>query len=165
MNGSQDVSPDINHEWFTRCLPRHESWMVDKISPQIWIVTRSQDVSWDINVNGSQDVSPDMNRERVTGYLPRYESWMGHKMSPQTVVADLKIWSDVTLDWCCWLEGFTSCLSIVQWTIGKYAPRFNGFQQHDSQELLSFLLDGLHEDLNRSVTWAGLGLGMWLFVW
>ena len=37
----------------------------------------------------------------------------------------------------------------LQWTIGKYAPRFNGFQQHDSQELLSFLLDGLHEDLNR----------------
>lgn len=38
---------------------------------------------------------------------------------------------------------------LLQWTIGKYAPRFNGFQQHDSQELLSFLLDGLHEDLNR----------------
>lgn len=38
---------------------------------------------------------------------------------------------------------------MLQWTIGKYAPRFNGFQQHDSQELLSFLLDGLHEDLNR----------------
>ncbi|XP_060562624.1 ubiquitin carboxyl-terminal hydrolase 32-like [Ruditapes philippinarum] len=37
----------------------------------------------------------------------------------------------------------------LRWTIGKYAPRFNGFQQHDSQELLSFLLDGLHEDLNR----------------
>ena len=44
--------------------------------------------------------------------------------------------------WCDWLV----CL---QWTIGKYAPRFNGFQQHDCQELLSFLLDGLHEDLNR----------------
>ena len=44
----------------------------------------------------------------------------------------------------------------MQWTIGKYAPRFNGFQQHDSQELLSFLLDGLHEDLNRSVMGAGL---------
>lgn len=39
--------------------------------------------------------------------------------------------------------------SVLQWTIGKYAPRFNGFQQHDSQELLAFLLDGLHEDLNR----------------
>ena len=42
-----------------------------------------------------------------------------------------------------------SLFSYLQWTIGKYAPRFNGFQQHDSQELLSFLLDGLHEDLNR----------------
>nr|KAF6360882.1 ubiquitin specific peptidase 11 [Myotis myotis] len=27
--------------------------------------------------------------------------------------------------------------------------KFLGYQQHDSQELLSFLLDGLHEDLNR----------------
>lgn len=38
---------------------------------------------------------------------------------------------------------------LFQWTIAKYAPRFNGFQQQDSQELLAFLLDGLHEDLNR----------------
>lgn len=38
---------------------------------------------------------------------------------------------------------------LLQWTIAKYAPRFNGFQQQDSQELLAFLLDGLHEDLNR----------------
>lgn len=40
-------------------------------------------------------------------------------------------------------------LFLPQWTIAKYAPRFNGFQQQDSQELLAFLLDGLHEDLNR----------------
>ena len=33
--------------------------------------------------------------------------------------------------------------------IGKYAPQFNGFSQHDAQEFLAFLLDGLHEDLNR----------------
>jgi ubiquitin C-terminal hydrolase len=33
--------------------------------------------------------------------------------------------------------------------IGKKAPQFNGYQQHDAQELLAFLLDGLHEDLNR----------------
>lgn len=33
--------------------------------------------------------------------------------------------------------------------IGKYAPQFAGYQQQDSQELISFLLDGLHEDLNR----------------
>lgn len=39
--------------------------------------------------------------------------------------------------------------SVLQWTIGKYSGNFTGFQQHDSQELLAFLLDGLHEDLNR----------------
>ncbi|CAK9301902.1 unnamed protein product [Gordionus sp. m RMFG-2023] len=33
--------------------------------------------------------------------------------------------------------------------VGEFAPTFSGFQQHDSQELLIFLLDGLHEDLNR----------------
>lgn len=50
----------------------------------------------------------------------------------------------------CNIQGFTVWhVYMLQWTIGKYAPRFNGFQQHDSQELLSFLLDGLHEDLNR----------------
>lgn len=32
--------------------------------------------------------------------------------------------------------------------IGKHAPQFSGYQQHDSHELLAFLLDGLHEDLN-----------------
>lgn len=46
-----------------------------------------------------------------------------------------------------------NCRSIaplkLRWTIGRYAPRFNGFQQQDSQEFLAFLLDGLHEDLNR----------------
>ena len=33
--------------------------------------------------------------------------------------------------------------------IGRFAPQFSGYAQHDSQEFLSFLLDGLHEDLNR----------------
>lgn len=32
--------------------------------------------------------------------------------------------------------------------IGDYAPQFAGYQQQDSQELMSFVLDGLHEDLN-----------------
>ncbi|KAH7318841.1 hypothetical protein B0J17DRAFT_686237 [Rhizoctonia solani] len=34
-------------------------------------------------------------------------------------------------------------------TIGRFAPAFSGYQQHDTQEFLGFLLDGLHEDLNR----------------
>ena len=34
-------------------------------------------------------------------------------------------------------------------SVGRFAPQFSGYQQQDSQELLTFLLDGLHEDLNR----------------
>lgn len=30
----------------------------------------------------------------------------------------------------------------------KFAPQFEGKEQHDSQEFLNFLLDGLHEDCN-----------------
>lgn len=34
----------------------------------------------------------------------------------------------------------------------KFASQFQGNSQHDSQELLSYLLDGIHEDLNRIKT-------------
>ncbi|KAI3508019.1 hypothetical protein L1887_23018 [Cichorium endivia] len=33
--------------------------------------------------------------------------------------------------------------------LARFAPQFGGHNQHDSQELVAFLLDGLHEDLNR----------------
>lgn len=33
--------------------------------------------------------------------------------------------------------------------IGRFGPAFSGYQQQDSQEFLAFLLDGMHEDLNR----------------
>ncbi|KDD71883.1 ubiquitin carboxyl-terminal hydrolase, partial [Helicosporidium sp. ATCC 50920] len=36
-----------------------------------------------------------------------------------------------------------------KWQLSKFAPQFQGYAQQDSQELLAFLLDGLHEDLNR----------------
>lgn len=36
-----------------------------------------------------------------------------------------------------------------KYKLEHFAPQFSGYQQHDSQELLGFLLDGLHEDLNR----------------
>ncbi|EPQ26366.1 uncharacterized protein PFL1_06014 [Pseudozyma flocculosa PF-1] len=49
--------------------------------------------------------------------------------------------------------------------LARFAPQFSGYAQHDSQELLAFLLDGLHEDLNRIIKkpyieapdWAGGG--------
>mmetsp|Transcript_3756 Transcript_3756/g.5500 ORF Transcript_3756/g.5500 Transcript_3756/m.5500 type:complete len:560 (-) Transcript_3756:129-1808(-) len=34
-------------------------------------------------------------------------------------------------------------------SLSKFAPQFSGYSQHDAQELLSYLLDGIHEDLNR----------------
>ena len=33
--------------------------------------------------------------------------------------------------------------------VAQKASQFTGFAQHDAQEFLAFLLDGLHEDLNR----------------
>mmetsp|Transcript_35393 Transcript_35393/g.57340 ORF Transcript_35393/g.57340 Transcript_35393/m.57340 type:complete len:645 (+) Transcript_35393:221-2155(+) len=33
--------------------------------------------------------------------------------------------------------------------IARLAPQFGGYRQHDCHELLRFLLDGLHEELNR----------------
>lgn len=39
--------------------------------------------------------------------------------------------------------------SVLQTQVGRFAPQFSGYQQQDSHELLAFLLDGLHEDLNR----------------
>ena len=34
-------------------------------------------------------------------------------------------------------------------TIGKINDQFAGYSQQDSQEMLLFLMDGLHEDLNK----------------
>lgn len=36
-----------------------------------------------------------------------------------------------------------------KYTLGREQPIFSGYGQQDSQEFLSFLVDGLHEDLNR----------------
>ncbi|KAF7795008.1 hypothetical protein EIP86_006152 [Pleurotus ostreatoroseus] len=51
-------------------------------------------------------------------------------------------------------QGENQCLTplpfrIFQRTVSTYAKQFAGSEQHDSQEFLSVLLDGLHEDLNR----------------
>lgn len=40
--------------------------------------------------------------------------------------------------------------SALKMRIGQYSSRFNGWSQQDSHELISFLLDGIHEDLNQS---------------
>lgn len=39
-----------------------------------------------------------------------------------------------------------------KYTLGKHAAQFMGYDQHDSQELATYLLDALHEDCNRITT-------------
>ncbi len=36
-------------------------------------------------------------------------------------------------------------------SIAKFQPMFSGYNQHDSGQLITYLLDGLHEDLNRVI--------------
>ncbi|XP_068455558.1 ubiquitin carboxyl-terminal hydrolase 8 [Clinocottus analis] len=48
--------------------------------------------------------------------------------------------------------GLYKCISPRDFkiTIGKINEQFAGYEQQDSQELLLFLMDGLHEDLNKA---------------
>ncbi|KAK8518374.1 hypothetical protein V6N13_027851 [Hibiscus sabdariffa] len=49
-----------------------------------------------------------------------------------------------------WSSGQTAIAPrVFKGKLARFAPQFSGYNQHDSQELLAFLLDGLHEDLNR----------------
>ncbi|KAG9341355.1 hypothetical protein JZ751_019461 [Albula glossodonta] len=49
-------------------------------------------------------------------------------------------------------SGLYKCISPRDFkiTIGKINEQFAGYEQQDSQELLLFLMDGLHEDLNKA---------------
>ena len=49
-----------------------------------------------------------------------------------------------------WSGQMGSCApKSLKHNVARYAPQFSGYAQQDSQEFMSFLLDGLHEDLNR----------------
>lgn len=50
-------------------------------------------------------------------------------------------------------SGQELCLKPSQFklSVGRFNSQFRGWSQHDAQELLTFLLDGLNEDLNRVV--------------
>lgn len=65
--------------------------------------------------------------------------------------------------------GLYKCISPRDFknTIGKINDQFAGYDQQDSQELLLFLMDGLHEDLNKVEHKLILdtGNGLWFGLW
>ncbi|GJN25107.1 hypothetical protein PR202_gb12894 [Eleusine coracana subsp. coracana] len=79
-----------------------------------------------------QDYHREINRQNPLGNVSRYKVAFGDLLR--------KLW--------------TSSRSPVsprpfKTKLSRFASQFSGCNQHDSQELLAFLLDGLHEDLNR----------------
>lgn len=60
-------------------------------------------------------------------------------MSFETVLKDLWMKPNIT----------STTPTALKRAIAIFAPRFAGCLQHDAQEFLAYLLDGLHEDLNR----------------
>jgi ubiquitin carboxyl-terminal hydrolase 4/11/15 len=52
--------------------------------------------------------------------------------------------------WRVWCEsGRWVTPSELKRVVGEFAPKFSRFSQQDSHELLTFLLDGVYEDLNE----------------
>lgn len=51
--------------------------------------------------------------------------------------------------WSTRSQGIARAPRQLKLVIAKFARQFDGFAQHDAQELLRYLLEGLHEDLNR----------------
>lgn len=69
------------------------------------------------------------------------EMWKGDALSPNM----FRVYSHL-------LNPSRRCANpCPQKSICLYAPQFQGTTQHDAQEFLSTLLDGLHEDLNRII--------------
>ncbi|XP_071440759.1 ubiquitin carboxyl-terminal hydrolase 2-like isoform X2 [Hetaerina americana] len=69
----------------------------------------------------------------------------------------IKAFSTVIQELWGYPEGSSSLSPAVNTTalkaqLQRFAPRFTGYSQQDAQEFLRYLLEGLHEDVNRVVT-------------
>lgn len=84
-------------------------------------------------------------REKTYEREINYSNTLGTRGRLATAFAELldRMWST---------ESFSISPADLKQEIGYFAGQFKGVDQHDSQELLSYLLDGLHEDLNKATT-------------
>lgn len=82
------------------------------------------------------------------------------EVTEQLAVLMKSLWS------CCYTSRVTADLKQL---IGRQAPQYRGYAQHDAQEFLLWLLDKVHEDLNRaskkkyhclkvSIDWIGISV-------
>ncbi|XP_052779874.1 ubiquitin carboxyl-terminal hydrolase 19-like [Mya arenaria] len=78
------------------------------------------------------DFKPDLNTDNVLG--------SGGKLALSFAVLCKVLWSG---------KYMTYPPSKLKNLVAQKASQFTGFAQHDAQEFMAFLLDGLHEDLNR----------------
>eukprot|EP00795_Rhopilema_esculentum_P016842 gene16842-8313_t len=71
--------------------------------------------------------------------------------TPQNKGGLAKAFTNVVREmWSHCSTGVTITPHSLKLQVQKYAPRFVGYNQQDSQEFLRFLLEGLHDDLNIS---------------
>ena len=64
------------------------------------------------------------------------------EVTKQLAVLMKSLWS------CCYTSRVTADLKQL---IGRQAPQYRGYAQHDAQEFLLWMLDKVHEDLNRAL--------------
>lgn len=65
------------------------------------------------------------------------------------------MWKSSSSSHCSGINNGVADPSSFRREISSFAPKFAGFEQHDSQEFLIYALDGIHTELNRIIKKSG----------
>lgn len=84
--------------------------------------------------------SPEKNAKKITKALSRLAQDM---------------WKSSSSSHCSGINNGVADPSSFRREISSFAPKFAGFEQHDSQEFLIYALDGIHTELNRIIKKSG----------
>jgi ubiquitin carboxyl-terminal hydrolase 4/11/15 len=147
---------------FAKCLPCRQSAQTADDEADLVLVTRTPTSSSKYGCTGLENLGNTcfmnsalqcMSRaSELTNYFldNSFMSVLNAKNTSSTQGRLARVYADLIKD--LW---YGQAKVVTPWKFKKvledYAPQFLGYQQHDSQELLGYLLDGLHEDLNRII--------------